>query len=307
MVEAQQRKIGLPRLQNEVVVVAHETPGQRAAIEALQTQGQDIEQSPPVHIVHKDRLPPIPARSHWAMAGCIGGSVEMGTVDGEGWQKYCELGHHARQGNKKTSQMATLIPNQGSCDARRRVRAVKTIDCRRKPRAQTVIAGTIRLLLICDDGVPRPKTASCRRDGQGSTHRRLIVRLPTQREEVVLVAAVLVNAHCGGNTGADMAILCRRHSEMGLCAEFLRKRKMPHQLPRNSSSVFEPAHDSIKVMTLHVSKGLEVPVVALVGAGRMPAEGEDEREEARLFYAGATRATQRLVIGASGNGILACI
>lgn len=41
---------------------------------------------------------------------------------------------------------------------------------------------------------------------------------------------------------------------------------------------------------------------ALVGAGRMPAEGEDEREEARLFYVGATRATQRLVIGASGRG-----
>ena len=46
----------------------------------------------------------------------------------------------------------------------------------------------------------------------------------------------------------------------------------------------------------------EFPVVALVGAGRMPAEGEDEREEARLFYVGATRATQRLVIGASGGG-----
>ena len=60
-----------------------------------------------------------------------------------------------------------------------------------------------------------------------------------------------------------------------------RKRKPPHQLRRNSSSVFDPAHDSIKVMTLHVSKGLEFPVVALVGAGRMPAEGEDEREEAR--------------------------
>ena len=94
----------------------------------------------------------------------------------------------------------------------------------------------------------------------------------------------------------------RHHSEMDMCAEFLRKRKLPHQLRRNSSSVFDPGHDSIKVMTLHVSKGLEFPVVALVGAGRMPAEGEDEREEARLFYVGATRATQRLVIGASGGG-----
>ena len=64
----------------------------------------------------------------------------------------------------------------------------------------------------------------------------------------------------------------------------------------------DPAHDSIKVMTLRVRNGVEFPVVALVGAGRMPAEGEDEREEARLFYVGATRATQRLVIGASGAG-----
>ncbi|MEW6560728.1 MAG: 3'-5' exonuclease [Pseudomonadota bacterium] len=149
-----------------------------------------------------------------------------------------------------------------------------------------------------DDGVPLLKPVSCGRDGEAP----LIVRLPTLREEVAQVAELLATAHREGHAWADMAILCRHHSEMDLCAEFLRKRKLPHQVRRNSSSVFDPAHDSIKVMTLHVSKGLEFPVVALVGAGRMPAEGEDEREEARLFYVGATRATQRLVIGASGGG-----
>lgn len=149
-----------------------------------------------------------------------------------------------------------------------------------------------------DDGVPLLKPVSCGRDGEAP----LIVRLPTLREEVAQVAELLATAHREGHAWADMAILCRHHSEMDMCAEFLRKRKLPHQLRRNSSSVFDPAHDSIKVMTLHVSKGLEFPVVALVGAGRMPAEGEDEREEARLFYVGATRATQRLVIGASGSG-----
>ncbi len=65
--------------------------------------------------------------------------------------------------------------------------------------------------------------------------------------------------------------------------------------------MFDPAHDSIKVMTLHVSKGLEFPLVAMVGAGRMAAEAEDERDDASLFYVGATRATQRLVIGTRGN------
>ncbi len=55
-------------------------------------------------------------------------------------------------------------------------------------------------------------------------------------------------------------------------------------------------------MTQHVSKELKFPEVALVGAGRMSAKGEEEREEAWLFYVGAKRATQRLVIGGSGAG-----
>lgn len=43
-------------------------------------------------------------------------------------------------------------------------------------------------------------------------------------------------------------------------------------------------------------------MVALAGAGRMPAECEEEREEAGLFCVGAMRATQRLEIGVSGSG-----
>ena len=98
-----------------------------------------------------------------------------------------------------------------------------------------------------DDGVPLLKPVSCGRDGEAP----LIIRLPTLREEVAQVADLLATAHREGHAWADMAILCRHHSEMDMCAEFLRKRKLPHQLRRNSSSVFDPAHDSIKVMTLH--------------------------------------------------------
>lgn len=61
---------------------------------------------------------------------------------------------------------------------------------------------------------------------------------------------------------------------------------------------YDPSSDKIKVMTMHASKGLEFPVVALMGVGQMPATGEDERNVARQFYVGATRATQRLVINA---------
>ena len=63
-----------------------------------------------------------------------------------------------------------------------------------------------------------------------------------------------------------------------------------------------PNSDAIQVMTMKVSKGLEFPVVALPGVGHMPAAGEDEKEAARVFYVAATRATQSLLIGATGHG-----
>ena len=53
---------------------------------------------------------------------------------------------------------------------------------------------------------------------------------------------------------------------------------------------------------MKVSKGLEFPVVALPGVGHMPAAGEDEQDAARVFYVAATRATQRLLIGTTGDG-----
>ena len=43
-------------------------------------------------------------------------------------------------------------------------------------------------------------------------------------------------------------------------------------------------------------------MVALPGVGHMPAPGEPEKDEARLFYVAATRATQKLVLGVGGDG-----
>lgn len=148
-----------------------------------------------------------------------------------------------------------------------------------------------------DDGVPMLKPVSCGRDGEPP----IVIRMPHLRAEASEVAELLSAAHREGHAWGDMAILCRHYSEMDLCASVLQQRRLPHQV-RKSAGSFNPEADTIKVMTLHVSKGLEFPVVALVGAGNMPAPGQDERDEARLFYVGATRATHRLIIGASGAG-----
>jgi hypothetical protein len=148
-----------------------------------------------------------------------------------------------------------------------------------------------------EDGVPMLKPVSCGRDGEAP----LIVRLPTLRAEAQHIVELLCAAHQEGHAWGDMALLCRHNQEMYLCANVLNRRGLPYQL-RYKAGQFDPAADTIKVMTLHVSKGLEFPVVALVGAGHMPAPGEDEREEAKLFYVGATRATHRLILGLSGEG-----
>jgi superfamily I DNA/RNA helicase len=98
-----------------------------------------------------------------------------------------------------------------------------------------------------------------------------------------------------------MAAIFRRNDERDECAQALSRWHLPHQV-REQSGSSNPNDDAIKVLTMHVSNGLEFPVVVLTGVGQMPAAGDDEREEARLFYVGATRATHRLVIAASGDG-----
>ena len=71
---------------------------------------------------------------------------------------------------------------------------------------------------------------------------------------------------------------------------------------RKRSGHYNPGADAVQAMTMKVSKGLELPVVALPGVGHMAAPGEDEKEAARVFYVAATRATQRLVMGMGGDG-----
>ena len=148
-----------------------------------------------------------------------------------------------------------------------------------------------------DDGIPVLHPISCGRDG----HAPVVIRLPSLRDEATKIADLLSAAHQQGRSWGDMAIICRHYNVMDECASVLRQRRLPHQVRKGAGS-FDPLSDTIKVMTMHASKGLEFPVVALPGVGRMPEPGKDEADEARLFYVAATRATQALYLTLSGNG-----
>ena len=65
--------------------------------------------------------------------------------------------------------------------------------------------------------------------------------------------------------------------------------------------------DSVTLMTLHASKGLEFPLVFLAGAeeGKIPLENGktpvDIEEERRLFNVGMTRAKEELILTHAGQ------
>jgi superfamily I DNA/RNA helicase len=146
-----------------------------------------------------------------------------------------------------------------------------------------------------EDGIPLVKPVSCGRDGEAP----LIIRLPSVRDEAFAIADHLSDAHKEGHAWGDMAVLCEDWKTMDVCATALHQRQLPFNL-RKRTGDYKPGADTIQIMTMKVSKGLEFPVVALPGVGHMPAAGEDEKEAARVFYVAATRATHRLVIGAGG-------
>ena len=161
-----------------------------------------------------------------------------------------------------------------------------------------------------DDGIPLVKPVSCGRDGPEP----IVIHLPTLPEQAANIAELLQGAHADAFAWGDMAVLCRDTKARDLCVSTLAKRGVPVQ-NRLGTGDYDPLANSVKVMTMKVSKGLEFPVVAIPGVERLErtgaeatepgdgtqalseAEAQARREAARVLYVAATRATQRLVLG----------
>ena len=144
-----------------------------------------------------------------------------------------------------------------------------------------------------DDGVPLVAPESAGRRGAVPE----LVRTDTARAQMDVLVARLRDEHAHGRPYSEMAVIYRNQWEGEKLHEVLRDLGIPSRLADNTGKqTLFAAEDSVKLVTMHSSKGLEFPFVIIPGIGGLPKEGQGEAEEARLLYVAMTRATEHLLL-----------
>ncbi|WP_018868993.1 DEAD/DEAH box helicase [Thioalkalivibrio sp. ALgr3] len=144
-----------------------------------------------------------------------------------------------------------------------------------------------------EDGIPLVPPESAGREGPEPA----IIPLPAQPQEIEYIAGHFKRLHEQGRPWSEMAVLHRRVPAAGRIRAVFEREGIPLENlgDRNRQKSATPA-DTVKMVTMHSSKGLEFPVVALTGLGEMDTAEEREAEEARLLYVAMTRAMDELIV-----------
>lgn len=148
-----------------------------------------------------------------------------------------------------------------------------------------------------EDGIPRLAPVSAGRRGT----KPLLIKLPTIRAEADEIAKRLTEAHQKGIAWKDMAVLYWDATDKD---EIFRALKAQHIYVVGKDTVtFDKKDTKVKFLTIHNSKGLEFPLVAIMG-GRIVEQAKSDVETAKLLYVAMTRATSQLVMTV-GNAAVA--
>jgi len=144
-----------------------------------------------------------------------------------------------------------------------------------------------------DDSVPLIAPQSAGRRGALPE----LIRVERQEDQLPAIIDRLRHEHSHGRRLSDMAVIFRNTWEGEKLHEALERAGIPSRLAEgNGKSSLFVVDDTVKLVTMHSSKGLEFPLVIIPGLGSLPKPGKDEADEARLLYVAMTRATERLVM-----------
>jgi hypothetical protein len=122
-------------------------------------------------------------------------------------------------------------------------------------------------------------------------------------EEIRYTTHTLSRLNREGIPWRDMAVTCHSRALSRRVTAGLSESDVPVDSLVESveKKAFDPAKDTVKVMTMHSSKGLEFPVVVIPGVGGLPGQYDDPASDARLLYVAMTRSTDKLLLTASGE------
>ena len=140
----------------------------------------------------------------------------------------------------------------------------------------------------------RPQAA-----GRGGATPELI-KLPSFCREAVYLAERVQQLQERGTAWSDIGIVYRSKFMGEVLYRQLTQADIPVEwLNKDSRSRFyHPDVNSVKLLTMHSSKGLEFEIVCVPGIGYMPYSYGELESELRLFYVAITRATERLLLTA---------
>ena len=140
----------------------------------------------------------------------------------------------------------------------------------------------------------RPQTAG----RSGATPE--LIKLPSFGREAAYLTERVQHLHERGTAWCDIGIVYRTKFMGEVLYRQLTQAGVPVEwLNRDSRSRFyHPEVDSIKLLTMHSSKGLEFETVCIPGIGYMPYSYGEPETELRLFYVAMTRATEQLLLTA---------
>lgn len=153
------------------------------------------------------------------------------------------------------------------------------------------------LLSPNDDGEDQAPTVQPMSTGRHGP-KPLLIKLPSLKEEAEYLADKLNHANRTGMPWSDMAVVYRRYDIGQQVAKVLERKGIPFQLlqDKTKKNSYVPQHDSVKIVTMHSSKGLEFPLVCIPGIGAPANNDANLQDEARLLYVAMTRATRELVM-----------
>jgi len=144
-----------------------------------------------------------------------------------------------------------------------------------------------------DDGIPLITPESAGRRGPVPE----LARAADARDQAKILVTALEDEHARGRAWHDIAVIYRNQWEGDTLNSVLEDANIPcSQAKGTGKNNLFAAGDTIKLVTMHSSKGLEFPFVVIPDLGSMPRPNENEDEEARLLYVAMTRATEQLLL-----------